>query len=754
MQYASGRITTQNLVPTGDATAGSAIALPLLGDDSEAAIHVTGTYTGDLTPQGTLDQVTWVDLVGVTDSATGVSAATIPSGATGIYRANVSGLAMFRLSANGAVTGAAVVHIKSQPGAASVGASTEASLVGAPTPTGAVYLSMLSDIISMEPIDAKRFISRAKHASISDMTNADDLYGDFSDMMGAFNAGGHLHFSRGKYNYFGSFFFQDLADGNLRISGDGMGRTVLNQTDTGARNALRIADGTSLADDFTSLTYYDISADVSRGATSVTLTTAAEAANFTAGEPAWIRVGQAITSANTGQPIAELVDIRSADAGTGVVTFAGPLTKDYAKDTSGTIFTYGLAPVTGTVGNPLRNIHIHDLTLRNAGENYNVWLRQMQNCVIERVQTFGRAGITSSAGSTDLTMRGCEINIDNELLDDFLYFFALDKGAKNALIKDNTFRSTGAGSLHIHEGVANVTVRDNRFLLAPTSSIAHTYDWPVVSIAGSSWNVHILDNLFINAPFGAIRASNSWKYAAPQHRRLKINGNQFYGEFGRDWNGAGVGDRCVSVESDVTSAEILGNRFDCIVPAAGSQLTALATTATLRVEGNEFSGVFSLSAGVGENNRRTGGAQVYTDSPISRSYGAASADGPRIQAETTGELSPMVFIGNAADAGFAGFYASSAGTLTFSNAATPGSTRGTARCRVINAGFDVLAGQNYLHSNTKVVGARETGWTVATGTATRTAFDTATVTLPELAERVKALIDDLHATAGHGLIGT
>lgn len=36
-----------------------------------------------------------------------------------------------------------------------------------------------------------------------------------------------------------------------------------------------------------------------------------------------------------------------------------------------------------------------------------------------------------------------------------------------------------------------------------------------------------------------------------------------------------------------------------------------------------------------------------------------------------------------------------------------------------------------------------TGWTAATGSATRTTFDTTTVTLPELAERVKAIIDDL-----------
>jgi hypothetical protein len=51
---------------------------------------------------------------------------------------------------------------------------------------------------------------------------------------------------------------------------------------------------------------------------------------------------------------------------------------------------------------------------------------------------------------------------------------------------------------------------------------------------------------------------------------------------------------------------------------------------------------------------------------------------------------------------------------------------------------------------TQVVSTRRTGWTAPTGTPTRTTFTTSTVTLPGLAERVKALIDDLIA---HGLIG-
>ena len=46
--------------------------------------------------------------------------------------------------------------------------------------------------------------------------------------------------------------------------------------------------------------------------------------------------------------------------------------------------------------------------------------------------------------------------------------------------------------------------------------------------------------------------------------------------------------------------------------------------------------------------------------------------------------------------------------------------------------------------------ARPTGWGAATGTATRSTFVTSSVTLPTLAEHVKALIDDLIA---YGLIG-
>jgi hypothetical protein len=78
-------------------------------------------------------------------------------------------------------------------------------------------------------------------------------------------------------------------------------------------------------------------------------------------------------------------------------------------------------------------------------------------------------------------------------------------------------------------------------------------------------------------------------------------------------------------------------------------------------------------------------------------------------------------------------------------------TDDTVNALQLNGSMTVSTGNAYKVNNVQVVNARKTGWAVATGTPTRTTFDTTTVTLPQLAERVKALIDDL---SSHGLIGT
>lgn len=69
----------------------------------------------------------------------------------------------------------------------------------------------------------------------------------------------------------------------------------------------------------------------------------------------------------------------------------------------------------------------------------------------------------------------------------------------------------------------------------------------------------------------------------------------------------------------------------------------------------------------------------------------------------------------------------------------------------LNLTNQAASGFTGLQANgTQVLTTRRTGWSAPTGTATRTSFATGSVTLPQLAEAVKALLDDLTT---HGLIG-
>lgn len=125
---ASGNITTQNLVAGGTATAGSSVAIATDGRPT-VAVQVTGTYTGALSAQGTIDGTTWVTLSGILNVNTGALAGTIASAAQGIYQVESAGFAQVRITALAAVTGTAVVSLR---------ASRRMALVGldAPLPAG------------------------------------------------------------------------------------------------------------------------------------------------------------------------------------------------------------------------------------------------------------------------------------------------------------------------------------------------------------------------------------------------------------------------------------------------------------------------------------------------------------------------------------------------------------------------------------------------------------------------------------------
>lgn len=113
----TGNITTQNLVPGGAATAGSAVTYNGDGRGS-ISIQVTGTYTGALTLQETVDGTNWITIAGspLYNDVTGAYNNTITSGSVGVWTAEIAGRASIRLTALGAVTGTAVVTMHASQG--------------------------------------------------------------------------------------------------------------------------------------------------------------------------------------------------------------------------------------------------------------------------------------------------------------------------------------------------------------------------------------------------------------------------------------------------------------------------------------------------------------------------------------------------------------------------------------------------------------------------------------------------------------
>lgn len=113
-QYSGGNITTQNLVTNGVATANSAIEISLSGA-STLSIQTTGTYTGALSLQVTNDNSRWetITSTSIVNMLTGAYVSTIASATIGVFQVEVGGFLKARITALAAVTGTAVITLRS-----------------------------------------------------------------------------------------------------------------------------------------------------------------------------------------------------------------------------------------------------------------------------------------------------------------------------------------------------------------------------------------------------------------------------------------------------------------------------------------------------------------------------------------------------------------------------------------------------------------------------------------------------------------
>ena len=138
-----GTITTQNVgAPTGNnVTANSTVAVALDGQFDTATIQTTGTFTGVLTVQITVDNNLWVTVSGaqtLTNAASGAQTATIASGIQGIWQLDVSGIVGVRVTALAAVTGTATVSIVGGTGSGVMGIDTPVTIAAGAAAIGTV----------------------------------------------------------------------------------------------------------------------------------------------------------------------------------------------------------------------------------------------------------------------------------------------------------------------------------------------------------------------------------------------------------------------------------------------------------------------------------------------------------------------------------------------------------------------------------------------------------------------------------------
>ena len=210
--------------------------------------------------------------------------------------------------------------------------------------------------------------------------------------------------------------------------------------------------------------------------------------------------------------------------------------------------------------------------------------------------------------------------------------------------------------------------------------------------------------------------------------------NSTSGLFGYDASGA----ECFKLALDGT-AKIAGWIFDGQKLYYGSGTARFMTAADLntRVEVNGNSNALMFVKGNGSSD-----TDVVSFSPSYFSNYGAGVNVVSLNT-TAGSNAPMLGVGN---------WSSSSPASTFrvgvQHTGIYGQEYGAGSTLVHS--FTLTIGGLYFDA-TKVVTYRQTGWTGASGTPTRTTFATGSVTLPQLAERVKALIDDLIT---HGLIGT
>lgn len=246
-------------------------------------------------------------------------------------------------------------------------------------------------------------------------------------------------------------------------------------------------------------TRYTINGTLTKGQRVITLATAAQAANFAAGDVIAFGAGNLIAS-GVGLPDAEFNEVASVNVGAGTITVVTPFAETYAQESfnsgssgltsvggGGSAAMFAVAKVTDRMlsGCALRNVRVE--------QTKDDWVAngaQTDGLVIEGITgDCGPKGLWGGGRSRNMTVRNNRITLSNSA---YLYWVSTDSTCTDVLIEDNVVHATYPTAQHINEGSKRVTIRKNRFHCPEESG-----NFILIGVSSRGSDITVQDNLFV-----------------------------------------------------------------------------------------------------------------------------------------------------------------------------------------------------------------------------------------------------------------
>lgn len=282
----------------------------------------------------------------------------------------------------------------------------------------------------------------------------------------------------GATTQFGVTWAVDIIGDNITVRGTGRGKILRTTSGTCffANGSGRPA-GTSNwnSNRYTDATLYAITGPVTKGAVTVTCSTAAHASNFAVGDLLYLRTGQLTSNSITGwpEPDAETFRVVSVNTGTGVIGLGRPTGKSYAQEyysvvggsVSTTTVTAFPAPfgISNVTGRTIRNIRFENVEFDSTATDRNVisaW--QVVGLRIRGCSGVGN-GLQTGRDMTDVWItdnrfycRGVTTSMP--------YVVAAASGTTDFVEASNVFTGDGFRYVHVHEGTVRARLLESTYL--------------------------------------------------------------------------------------------------------------------------------------------------------------------------------------------------------------------------------------------------------------------------------------------------